>query len=564
MRFPKLQAGTTILGAFALLLFVTTIISGVSIWRMHSANAVASDLVDDKLAKQQLASELLGAARLNGLLAVSIARSDSLELGDYYQAQLKEGARRTASIEAALVALPMGSDEARVVKAMASARAVLVESRDEIFRAKDMGKTVEVEQLLANKLEPALKRYTDCVTELERVETAQARAERAVAGASFVASQVLVAVLGAAALVGGSVLAWFLTHHIVQPLMAGVELAEQVAAGDLRAAIRHQRHDEIGRLFDALNRMTSSMAAAVARVLDGARAIDMASAQIADGNHDLAGRSEQQASAIEQTSASMEELTATVRQNSDSAVEASRLSQAASSVAHAGGEAMTQMVDKMESIHAAARRIVDIIAIIDGIAFQTNILALNAAVEAARAGDQGRGFAVVAGEVRSLAQRSAAAAKDIKKLITESAAEIAHGKTIANSAGETMQDIVAKVQRLSQIIRAIDVASAEQATGISQVGQAIAGMDDTTRQNAALVEQAAAAADALREQSRALSAVVASFRLEDEGHAVPAAGIALRHAVPGALAGQQRAGEPRRVSGVSRQAAAREGQTAEA
>ena len=518
MRLPKLQAGTTILGSFAILLFVTAAIVCVSAWRMHGANAVTSDLVDDKLPKQQLVSELLGAARLNGLLAASIARSDSLELGDYYQAQLKAGDQHAAAIEAALRKLPMDGTESSMMKSIADAQAAVASARGQLFQAKDLGKTMEVEQLLANRYEPTFRRYADALAELERVETAQARAVRAGSASSFAASQWLVGALGLAALAGGMLLAWFLTRRIVQPLVAGVELAEQVARGDLTVAIDHDREDEIGRLFDALNRMTASMASAVARVLDCASAIEATSGQIADGNHDLADRTSHQAGAIEQTAASMEELTATVQQNSDSAAEASRLAQTASAVARDGGVAMTQMVDKMGAIRTAASRIVDIIAVIDGIAFQTNILALNAAVEAARAGEQGRGFAVVAGEVRSLAQRSAAAAKDIKKLITDSASEIEQGTTLANAAGVTMHDIVDNVQRLSRIITAIDVASSEQAAGIAEVGRAIAGMDEATRQNSALVEQAAAAADALREEAHALAEVVAVFRLDGEGH----------------------------------------------
>ncbi|GAB3471489.1 methyl-accepting chemotaxis protein [Massilia terrae] len=514
MRLPKLQAGTAILGSFAILLFVIAVISGVSIWRMHSANVIASNLVDDKLAKQQLTSDLLNAAQLNGLLAVSIARSDSLELGDYYQAQLKTGEQHASKAESALAALSMNDTEKRLLKAVAEQKAVLAAARTEIFQAKDMGKTIEVEQLLSSKLDPALKRFNDGVAALQSYETEQARAMRAESGTTFVASQLLVGVLGAAALVAGSLLAWFLTRHIVLPLVAGVELAERVAGGDLRASIRHSRDDEIGRLFDALNRMTASMAATVARVLDGARAIDSASEQIAEGNHDLSGRTEHQASAIEQTAASMEELTATVHQNSESANEASRLAASASSVAQAGGEAMTQMVSKMGSIRTSASRIVDIIAVIDGIAFQTNILALNAAVEAARAGEEGRGFAVVAGEVRSLAQRSASAAKDIKKLITDSASEIEQGTALANEAGTTMHDIVRDVQKLSRILGAINVASAEQASGIAQIGEAIASMDDSTRQNAALVEEATAAADALREQSLELAELVGIFKVD--------------------------------------------------
>jgi methyl-accepting chemotaxis protein len=530
MRLPKLQAGTTIVGSFAILLLVIAVISGVSIWRMHAADAIASDLVNDKLAKQQMSSELLGVAQLNGLLAVSIARSDSLELSDYYQAELARGDKREAAIEKATGSLPLNADERRLLQAVADTRAAVGAVRTQLFQAKDLGKTQEVEQLLASSLNPALKRSADSVHALLKYQAGRAHELQAASGRAFDFSLVIVATLGIAALAAGSLLAWLLVRHVVQPLREGVALAERVAAGDLRASIAHERADEIGRLFDALNGMTASMSSTLARVLDGARAIDAASAQIADGTHDLSGRTEHQAGTLEETAASMEELTATVRQNSDSVSEASRLAGAASSVALAGGEAMAQMVSKMESIRGSAARIVDIISVIDGIAFQTNILALNAAVEAARAGEQGRGFAVVAGEVRSLAQRSAAAAKDIKKLISDSASEIQSGTALANTAGTTMHDIVSGVQKLTAILGAIDAASAGQAAGIAQVGEAVAGMDDATRQNAALVEQASAAADALREQSQLLVQLVGAFTVTDR-ELQPAAGTGQGRAV---------------------------------
>lgn len=514
MRLPKLQASTKILGAFAIMLLLTAAISAVAMWRMRTADAITADLVKDKLAKQQLVSELQGVARLNGLLAISIARSDSLELSDYYQTELKRGDQDARAIAGKLNALPVDEREKGLLRAAADTESKLAAARSAVFSAKDMGKTMEVDELVSSKLTPYLKQYTAALDALLSHEAQQARAMQAQSAAASRFSFIFMIALGAAALVAGCVLAVLLTRAIVGPLREAVALAERVAGGDLRAAIEHERFDEIGRLFDALNSMTQSMSSTVSRVLDGALAIDAASAQIAAGNHDLSSRTEQQAAAIEQTAASMDELTATVRQNSDSASEASRLAESASQVAQTGGEAVAQMVRKMESIQASAARIVDITGVIDSIAFQTNILALNAAVEAARAGEEGRGFAVVAGEVRSLAQRCAAAAKDIKKLIGESAGEIKAGTMLANTAGETMRDIVTGVHQVSEILAAINVASAAQATGITEVGEAIAGMDDVTRQNAALVEQAAAAADGLRDQAGQLAQLVSTFQLE--------------------------------------------------
>jgi methyl-accepting chemotaxis protein len=513
MRVSTLQTGTKILASFASLLLIIAVISAVALWRMHTADAITSSLVNDKLAKQQLTSELLGAVQLNGLTASSIARSDSLELSDIYHDQLARGEKRAAEIASRLVALPMTLDEKALLQSVADGKTAFDAIEAEVFHAKDQGRTQDVETLLANKLDPAFKHYAGALATLLDYQTKQAHALAADFERTSLASRAWLAALGLAALAGGCVLAWQLARGIVGPLQQAVALAEQVAAGDLSATIRHDRGDEIGRLFDALNRMTASMSATVAQVLEGAFAINTASVEIAEGNLDLSERTERQAASLEQTAASMDELTATVKQNSASAEDASRLAQSASEVARVGGRAVTQMVTKMEAIKSSAGKIADITGVIDGIAFQTNILALNAAVEAARAGEQGRGFAVVAGEVRSLAQRSAAAAKDIKKIIGDSTGEIVAGTELANAAGSTMQEIVDGVQRVTSLLIEINTASSEQASGIAQVGQAVAEMDGATRQNAALVEQAAAAADALRAQAAHLTQLVSTFKV---------------------------------------------------
>jgi methyl-accepting chemotaxis protein len=297
-------------------------------------------------------------------------------------------------------------------------------------------------------------------------------------------------------------------------LTQAVTLAEQVAAGELHVAIEHGRSDEIGQLFDALSHMTSRLADTVGRVRDGAVAIDSASREIANGNMDLSRRTEHQAGALEETASAMVELTLAVRQNSGNARQANQLALSASAVAGKGGKVVSEVVATMDSINDYAHKIVDIIAVIDGIAFQTNILALNAAVEAARAGEQGRGFAVVASEVRNLAQRSAGAAKEIKKLINDSAERIASGSELAQAAGATMDEIVSSVERVTTIMSAISTASAEQEHGIELVNAAIGDMDDVTQQNAALVEEAAAAADAMQEQARELAELVGSFKID--------------------------------------------------
>jgi len=290
-------------------------------------------------------------------------------------------------------------------------------------------------------------------------------------------------------------------------------VAQTVAAGDLTSRIDIRSVDETGLLLQALKHMNQNLFDIVAKVRAGTESIAAASGQIASGNLDLSARTEEQASSLEQTAASMEELTATVRQNADNARQAKQLAASASNVATAGGTVVAQVVDTMTSIRASSRRIVDIIGVIDGIAFQTNILALNAAVEAARAGEQGRGFAVVATEVRNLAQRSAAAAKEIKVLISTSVDQVEVGSQLVADAGNTMEQIVASVQRVTDIMQEISAASQEQSAGIEQINQAIIQMDQVTQQNAALVEEAAATSEALELQAGGLAGVVSTFKL---------------------------------------------------
>jgi len=291
-----------------------------------------------------------------------------------------------------------------------------------------------------------------------------------------------------------------------------VRIAENVAAGDLTQLIEVSSQDEIGKLLAALRDMNHSLGSIVGNVRESTDAIGTASAEIASGNLDLSSRTEQQAGSLEETASSMEELTSTVRQNADNARQASQLASGASEVALRGGAVVAQVVDKMGAINESAYKIVEIIGVIDGIAFQTNILALNAAVEAARAGEQGRGFAVVASEVRTLAQRAASAAKEIKVLIDTSVAEVEEGSRLADQAGATMQEVVDSVQRVRGIIGKISTASQEQSAGIEQINEAVVQMDNVTPQNAALVAQAAAAAGALQEQAAALSHAVSVFR----------------------------------------------------
>ncbi len=307
--------------------------------------------------------------------------------------------------------------------------------------------------------------------------------------------------------------ALWLIRSITAPLSRAVEVADQVAAGDLSARIEVTSTDETGQLLGALQRMQQSLVRTVSVVRQNSESVASASAEIASGNNDLSARTEQQASALEETAASMEELGSTVRQNADNARTANQLAMSASTVATQGGEVVAEVVETMKGINASSNKIADIISVIDGIAFQTNILALNAAVEAARAGEQGRGFAVVAGEVRSLAQRSAEAAKEIKSLITASVERVEQGTLLVDKAGATMTEVVTAIRRVTDIMGEISAASSEQSAGVGQVGEAVTQMDQATQQNAALVEEMAAAASSLNSQAGELVNAVAVFKL---------------------------------------------------
>ena len=344
------------------------------------------------------------------------------------------------------------------------------------------------------------------------------------ASENYQSARNMVVGLAVAALILGMGIAWFITRSITRPLNEAVDVAQKVAAGDLTSTIEVKSKDETGQLLQALKDMNESLSNIVGDVRGSTDSITTAAKEIAAGNSDLSQRTEEQASSLEETASSMEELTSTVKQNAENAKQANQLAASASDVAVKGGQVVGEVVQTMASISDSSKKIVDIISVIEGIAFQTNILALNAAVEAARAGEQGRGFAVVAGEVRNLAQRSAAAAKEIKTLIGDSVDKVDTGAKLVDQAGTTMQEIVGAVKRVTDIMSEISAASTEQSAGIEQVNQAITQMDEVTQQNAALVEEAAAAAESMEEQARSLLDAVGIFKLEAAGGRMRAGG----------------------------------------
>jgi methyl-accepting chemotaxis protein-1 (serine sensor receptor) len=333
----------------------------------------------------------------------------------------------------------------------------------------------------------------------------------------FRAVRMQLIVLSVVVVVFAVVLGYLTTRSIVGPLGEAGAATQEFAHGNLARPLVARGNDEIASLVSSMEAMRQSLSGLVAEVRQGSVSVSTASSEIAQGNHNLSTRTEQQASALQQTAASMEQLGSTVKQNADNAVNANRLANSASSIAQEGGEVVAQVVETMKGINDSSRKINDIISVIDGIAFQTNILALNAAVEAARAGDQGRGFAVVAGEVRTLAQRSAQAAKEIKQLITESVGRVEHGTALVDKAGTTMSEVVASIRSVTNLMGEISAASSEQSSGVTQVGEAVTMMDQATQQNAALVEEMAAAASSLRSQADDLVKSVSVFKIEGAG-----------------------------------------------
>ena len=505
----RLAAGFgTLLALLAVVVLINTVLGNANRDRM-SAGAEAANR------KTVLVATMKSAQLQSGIAIRNIGLQSDVAAMQKEQARLKDLQVRYDTARSALLAMPLGSSEqqrlAEIARIDAALQKPFKQALDQALAFDGEGaiKTI-ITQI--DPLNQAALAEMDQLVEHANATTSAVLTEAAARDRQLKQITLVVSVL---AIVVGAAFAWLITRTIAGPLHEAVSIAERVAAGDLTSHIEAGGRDEITRLYAALRTMNSSLAAMVGNVRAATDSIGTASREIAAGNLDLSSRTEEQASALEETASSMEELTATVRQNADNALQANALAESASGVARRGGDVVAQVVSTMGSINASSKKIVDIISVIDSIAFQTNILALNAAVEAARAGEQGRGFAVVASEVRSLAQRSAGAAKEIKALIDDSVANVGVGSTLVAKAGETMHEILASVQSVTTIIAEIRVASAEQSTGIEEVNQAISQMDQTTQQNAALVEEAAASAESLQDQAASLARLVSVFKLDN-------------------------------------------------
>ncbi|MBX3602932.1 MAG: HAMP domain-containing protein [Rubrivivax sp.] len=460
------------------------------------------------------------AAGLRALVELNVARTMAIaeargegRVGDAFQPLIAETAQQVDKLQAEFAAGAASEGARQLLEQAVAARDKFRAASEEIFGRYAAGESENADLMIETLLQPAVAAYVQAIGTQAADQQALAEQRIGEARASIAATERLLLLLGVCALAIGVFAAWSLTRSVTRPLVAAVAATERVAAGDLTQPIEASGKDETAELMRALERMQQSLRTTVGQVRSSSDSIATASAEIAGGNQDLSGRTEQTASNLQQAASSLEQLTGTVGSTADSARTANQLAASAADVAQRGGAVVSQVVSTMDEIHGASRKIADIIAVIDGIAFQTNILALNAAVEAARAGEQGRGFAVVAGEVRSLAQRSAEAAREIKGLIQASVEKVDAGSRLVADAGSTMNEIVASVQRVSDIIGEISAAASEQSSGIAQVNGAVTDLDRMTQQNAALVEQSAAATESLKEQADRLGRIVGIFRL---------------------------------------------------
>ncbi|MBK4733991.1 methyl-accepting chemotaxis protein [Noviherbaspirillum pedocola] len=509
----SLRIGNRLAAGFAIVLLLSLVSAGFGMWQLRAMSEKTRLMMEKPLAKERMAADWARNTSSAIRRTSAIAKSTDDSLPAFFAEDIAYTAKSSTEIQKAFEALLESDAEKALFTRVSEARKKYTVARDATVKAKKEGHAAESLRILEQEYLPLSKQYEDGMKELVGYERGAIDALSKQIAEAAQRGLMLQGVFAVLVLALGALCSLLIARSITRPLTDAVAAAERVAAGDLSADIRSSSRDEIGALLTALGAMSANLRSTVAQVRDGAEAIAAGSTEIATGNMDLSARTEQQASSLEETASSMEELTSTVRQNADNARQANGLALAASEVAERGGAVVSQVVATMNDIDAASRRIADIIGTIDGIAFQTNILALNAAVEAARAGEQGRGFAVVASEVRSLAQRSASAAHEIKALISDSVAKVDTGSQLVNQAGATIEEVVQSVRRVTDIMAEITAASSEQSAGIEQVNGAVTQMDAVTQQNAALVEQAAAAAGSLQEQAAALARLVSSFRL---------------------------------------------------
>ncbi|MEC6411370.1 methyl-accepting chemotaxis protein [Achromobacter xylosoxidans] len=514
--FGNLSIGTRLTLGFGTILALLLALTGLSQYELSHIGGINRAITEQTWAKANAINIIDVTTRANARANLELIVNTDPRAADTLFARIDTNRKTIDQALETLRPLFRTEDERQKLRVLEDVRGRYVKSFQGVGALLKSGERDAARQRLLEETLPLLDGLQDRVIEISRIQSdemvdAGAASQKVIDNAGM-----LNLILSSLAIVLGGLFAWRVSKSITAPLAQAVSVAETVARGDLGQPIQAATRDETGRLLRALHDMQDKLAGAVRAIRAGSETISSAAGQISAGNTDLSSRTEEQAASLEETAASMEELASTVKQNADNARQANQLAASASEVAQRGGAVVSAVVSTMGDISASSRKISEIVSVIDGIAFQTNILALNAAVEAARAGEQGKGFAVVAGEVRSLAQRSAQAAREVKALIEASVSKVAEGAGQAENAGMTMQEVVASVKRVTDIMGEIAAASQEQASGIEQVNRAVSQMDEVTQQNAALVEEAAAAAGSMQDQAYALVRAVGVFRLSED------------------------------------------------
>jgi methyl-accepting chemotaxis protein len=514
MKISNLRIGVRLGLGFGLILLMIAVMASISMFSMSKIqknfdfNVKVTDVKVETL--QDLRQVIMEAIVTGRNIALLNDPADIERENRKLVAVRKEYGRLFDKLS--LVVTP---DEKVLLDKIAATRQVAVDAQKKAAALAQAFETEAAMKMTITEVQPLQLKTVDAIGDLIAFIGKNADAANEEAGQTLAIARLVTILISAMAVVSGCLIAWWVTRSIAKPLAEAVSVARRVASGDLTGQITVKSSDETGKLMQAMQDMNERLACTISEVRSSTETIVTASGEIATGNLDLSGRTEEQASALEETASTMEQLTSTVKQNAGHARQANQKAVSASEVAVRGGTEVAQVVETMGSIHASSRKIVDIIGVIDGIAFQTNILALNAAVEAARAGEQGRGFAVVATEVRSLAQRSAAAAKEIKTLIADSVEKVDAGSKLVAQAGQTMDEVVASIRDVTDIMGEITAASSEQSDGIEMVNQAIVQMDQMTQQNAALVEEEAAATASLKDLADKLAQVVSGFKIDE-------------------------------------------------
>ncbi|WP_307728990.1 methyl-accepting chemotaxis protein [Massilia sp. IC2-477] len=524
MKLEKMKIRSLLALGFGAVLALMLVLAALALSTMHSANEMTNALTRDGIRKSNLLQEWKSMIEVNGARTIAVAKATDPAAEQFFLDAISKSSERTSALQKQVQeAMANDPEGKRLFEQIVASREAYRTARAEAFRQKKEGQLESAARFFDTDMMPKVNGYVASVEAMVAYQKRAVAAQGDAIDAHVAFSRNLLITLSVAAVITGIAFGWLIMRAVSLPLQRALDVARTVASGDLSTRIEAEACNETGQLMVALKDMRDSLHGIVRQVRRGTDTIAAASQEISGGNLELSARTEEQASSLEETAASMEELTATVRQNAENAQQANALARSASGSAARGGDTVGDVVRTMADISVASQKIGEIVGVIDGIAFQTNILALNAAVEAARAGEQGRGFAVVASEVRALAQRSATAAKEIKTLIGDSAGKVEEGGRLVAQAGSTMEEIVAGIAGVSAIMAEIAAASGEQSLGIEQVNQAVTQMDQVTQENAALVEEAAAASDALREQAQALSQLVATFRLDEREEAAAAA-----------------------------------------